>query len=166
MNDPPTRLPDPARRRIEAALPRIRLTAGSFYEARFVGVGLPTKGALVRAGLARERERRSRQDTRDLSNDSTNSGSGILRGNLCRPASPAFRLQGKLPQTGLRRRRPRRFRRAPVSGKRRCPEFPPGTPRAPSGRSCTPAGSPCLRGPGPPGCRLFPAPWGRTGHGR
>jgi hypothetical protein len=39
----------------------------TFYEARFVG-----------AGLARERERRFRQDTRNLSNTSPEKLSGIL----------------------------------------------------------------------------------------
>ena len=51
--------------------------------ARFVG-----------AGPARERERSSRQDARELSNDSTISASGILPAGFA-----AFRLQGKLPQT-------------------------------------------------------------------
>jgi len=72
--------------------PRVRLTvskkpSGPFYKARVVG-----------AGLARERERSSRQDARDFSSFSANSLSGIL------PAGkPAFRLQGKLPQPELRR---------------------------------------------------------------
>jgi len=44
-----------------------KLAAERCYEARFVG-----------AGLARERERSSRQDARDFANGSTNSLSGIL----------------------------------------------------------------------------------------
>ena len=58
------------------------------------------------AGLARERERSSRQDARDFSNGGTNSISGILRGNLCRQALLAFRGRGPLPQSPLPQRPP------------------------------------------------------------
>ena len=51
---------------LAAEPPRVRTPPGPFYEARFVG-----------AGPARERERSSRQDAREIANGGTNSVSGI-----------------------------------------------------------------------------------------
>jgi len=55
----------------------------------------------VRAGPARERERSSRQDSRNLSNGNSNKVSGILRGNLCRP----FACKASSHNTGFAARR-------------------------------------------------------------
>tara|TARA_B100000614_G_scaffold192093_1_gene173067 strand:- start:48 stop:431 length:384 start_codon:yes stop_codon:yes gene_type:complete len=70
-------------------IPRLRVIADAspFYEAGLVGAGF------VGAGPARERERSSRQDARELSNGSINSVSGTL------PAGKAgLSLASKLPQ--------------------------------------------------------------------
>ena len=67
-------LGSPARHLADAKKPPPRVITGTepFYEPQAVEAGL------VGAGHARERERSSRQDPRDLSNRDTNSVSGIL----------------------------------------------------------------------------------------